>query len=160
MRADRPDRVEHPRPRRLADLPPEHRKLVEAAGRARQHAHAPYSGFAVGAAALDRDLRLHRGCNVENSSYGLTICAERVALVSAVADGAEDITALAVVGPGSNGRPTPPCGACRQVIWDLAGDVTVLLATLEGEVEVWRAGDLLPAAFGPENLAAARESDE
>lgn len=152
MRAERPLRSH---PKELVDasaLAPEQRKLVEAAIRARARAHAPFSGFAVGAAALDSDLRLHRGCNVENSSYSLTICAERVALFSAVADGATEITAIAVAGPGHHGRPTPPCGACRQVIWDLAGDITVLLATLDGKVEVWQAGDLLPAAFGPADM--------
>ncbi len=155
MRADHPAGGNRPPLQAARELAPEHRKLVEAAVRARGNAHAPYSGFAVGAAALDADLRLHRGCNVESSSYGLTVCAERVALFSAVADGASDITALAVAGPGHQGRPTPPCGACRQVIWDLAGDVTVLLATLDGRVEVWRAAQLLPAAFGPDDLATA-----
>jgi cytidine deaminase len=159
MRTDRPEDRRRPALTAVDELPPEHRKLVEAAIRARRHAHAPYSGFAVGAAALDADLRLHRGCNVENSSYGLTICAERVAIFSAVADGASDITAIAVAGPGHQGRPTPPCGACRQVIWDLAGNVTTLLATLDGRVEVWRAADLLPAAFGPDNLVTEPEEE-
>jgi cytidine deaminase len=136
----------------LSSLPPEHRKLVEAALRARANAHAPYSDFAVGAAALDKDLRLHSGCNIESASYGLTICAERVALFSAVADGAAAITAMAVVGPGYRDRPTPPCGACRQVIWDLAGDVTLLLATTDRRVEIWRAGELLPSAFDSDHL--------
>ncbi len=136
----------------IADLDPDQRKLVEAAIRARLRAHAPYSRFKVGAAALDAELRQHRGCNVENSSYGLTVCAERVALFAARAAGSAPITALAVAGPGHRSRPTPPCGACRQVIWDLAGDIPVLLATLDGLVEVWRASELLPAAFGPDHL--------
>ena len=160
MRAERPHRATRPGLTDPSELEPELRKLVEAAIRARANAHAPYSGFAVGAAALDADLRLHRGCNVENSSYGLTVCAERVALFSAVADGASDIRAIAIAGPGHNGLPTAPCGACRQVIWDLAGDVEVLLATLEGRVEVWRAGDLLPAAFGPDDLDDTNVHDE
>ncbi|NKB90232.1 MAG: cytidine deaminase [Acidobacteria bacterium] len=160
MRADRPATAHRPDLVEPADLEPELRKLVEAAIRARANAHAPYSGFAVGAAAVDADLRLHRGCNVENSSYGLTVCAERVALFSAVADGASDIRAIAVAGPGHRGRPTPPCGACRQVIWDLAGDVQVLLATLDGQVEVWQAADLLPAAFGPDDLQDILETKD
>lgn len=154
MRAEWPARSAQTELVDASELAPEQRKLVEAAIRARAQAHAPFSGFAVGAAALDSDLRIHRGCNVENSSYSLTICAERVALFSAIADGAGEITSIAVAGPGHRGRPTPPCGACRQVIWDLAGDVTVLLATLDGKVEVWRAADLLPAAFGPADLEA------
>lgn len=133
-------------------LEADQRKLVEVALRARERAHAPYSEFAVGAAVLDADLRFHHGANVEISSYGLTMCAERVALFAARAAGEATITAIAVVGPGLQGRPTPPCGACRQVIWDLGGDIPVLLSTLDGGIEVWRAGDLLPAAFGPRDL--------
>ena len=128
-------------------------ELLDAARKVRGYAHAPYSGFFVGVALRDDRGNTYLGCNVENSSYGLTVCAEHVALVGAVAAGAEKITALAVAGPGYAGRPTPPCGACRQVIWDLAGNVTVLLATLSGEVEVWTAAELLPAAFGPRELA-------
>ena len=158
MRAEWPPRAPQKELIDASELAPGERKLVEAAIRARAQAHAPFSDFAVGAAALDSDLRIHRGCNVENSSYSLTICAERVALFSAVADGAGEITSIAVAGPGHQGRPTPPCGACRQVIWDLAGDVTVLLATLDGKVEVWRASELLPAAFGPTDLGP--ESNE
>jgi cytidine deaminase len=160
MRAERPNTAPRPGLTDPSELAPELRKLVEAAIRARSNAHAPYSGFAVGAAALDADLRLHRGCNVENSSYGLTVCAERVALFSAVADGASDIRAIAIAGPGHRGLPTAPCGACRQVIWDLAGDVQVLLATLDGQVEVWQAADLLPAAFGPDDLDGAPADDD
>ena len=136
----------------IADLEPDQRKLVEAAIRARSRSHAPYSHFKVGAAVLDAELRQHRGCNVEISSYGLTLCAERVALFAARAAGSAPVTALAVVGPGRGSQPTPPCGACRQVIWDLAGDIPVLMATLDGHVEIWRTSELLPAAFGPDDL--------
>ena len=160
MRTEWPRGAKRPAMVDAGALTPEQRKLVEAAVRARNEAHAPYSGFAVGAAALDADLRFHRGCNVENSSYGLTVCAERVALFSAVADGAAEITAIAVAGPGARGRPTAPCGACRQVIWDLAGDIPVLLATLDGRVEVWTAAALLPAPFGPMDLMAANEESD
>ncbi len=144
----------------IGDLEPDHRKLVEAAIRARSRAHAPYSRFKVGAAVLDAELRQHRGCNVEISSYGLTMCAERVALFAARAAGSAPITALAVAGPGHGSHPTPPCGACRQVIWDLAGDIPVLMATLDGLVEVWRASELLPAAFGPDHLDNPSTPDE
>lgn len=151
-----------PRPplMRIADLEPDQRKLVEAAIRARGRAHAPYSDFKVGAAALDTELRQHRGCNVEISSYGLTMCAERVALFAARAAGSASVTALAVAGPGHGSQPTPPCGACRQVIWDLAGDIPVLMATLDGHVEVWHASELLPAAFGPDHLEGSTTSED
>ena len=144
----------------IADLEPDQRKLVEAATRARSRAHAPYSSFKVGAAALDADLRQHYGCNVEISSYGLTLCAERVALFAARAAGNAPVTALAVVGPGHGSQPTPPCGACRQVIWDLAGDIPVLMATLNGHVEIWRASRLLPAPFGPDHLDSSPAIEE
>ena len=130
-------------------------RLIEAAAEARGRAHAPYSGFAVGAAVRATDGRVFPGCNVEISSYGLTICAERVALFAARAAGVSDFDALAVVGPGSDGTPTPPCGACRQVIWDLAGDIDIHLAAPEGEVETRRTSDLLPEPFGPEQLREA-----
>jgi cytidine deaminase len=140
----------------VEDLSHAERDLVAAALEARQHAHAPYSSFAVGAALRAVDGTVYRGCNIEISSYGLTECAERVALFSACAAGAREFEALAVVGPDSVGCPTPPCGACRQVIWDLAGDITVLLANAAGEVEVWRAGELLPEPFGPAHLGEKR----
>jgi cytidine deaminase len=136
----------------LDALPQADRDLVVAAQRAREHAHAPYSDFAVGAAIRAVDGTIYLGCNVEISSYGLTECAERVALFSARASGATEFEALAVAGPDSVGQPTPPCGACRQVIWDLAGDIPVLLATATGEVDVWTAAELLPEPFGPAHL--------
>lgn len=138
---------------RIEELPEAERRLVEAAADARGRARAPYSGYAVGAAVADAGGRIHVGCNVEISSYGLTLCAERVALFAACAAGATGFRALAVVGPGCGGKPTPPCGACRQVIWELAGEVPVLLATPEGRVERWSSGDLLPEPFGPHHLS-------
>ncbi|MFQ5743235.1 MAG: cytidine deaminase, partial [Acidobacteriota bacterium] len=109
--------------RRLEDLEPQERELIAAARAARARAHAPYSHFAVGAAVRTADGIIHPGCNIEISSYGLTLCAERVALFGARAAGATRLQALALVAAGKAGRPTPPCGACRQVIWDLAGDI-------------------------------------
>lgn len=129
-------------------------RLIAAAQGARAHAHAPYSGFAVGAAVRCEDGTTYVGCNVEISSYGLTMCAERVALFAARAAGARQFDALAVVGPGSGGNGTPPCGACRQVIWDLAGDIDIYLATPDGQASRHRSADLLPIPFGPEDLAA------
>lgn len=134
----------------LDRLDAERRALVEAALRARERAHAPYSGFRVGAAVAAADGTVQPGCNVEISSYSMTLCAERVALFAARAAGHTDFRALAVAGPEGD-ESTPPCGACRQVIWDLAGDIEVLL--VDGDaVEVWRAAELYPNAFGPERL--------
>lgn len=131
----------------MADLDDAERELVEAALEGRERAHAPYSGFRVGAAVRAADGTIYRGCNVESPSYGLTVCAERVALFSARAAGATAYRAIAVAGAAHEDRALPPCGACRQVIHDLAGDVPVLLATLDGRVSRCSAGALLPAAF-------------
>ncbi len=139
-------------PQRIDALPAPWRRLVRAAIDARSHARAPYSHFAVGAAVLDAAGGVYPGCNVEISSYGLTICAERVALFAAVAAGVEAIEAIAVVGPAHARREISPCGACRQVIWDLAGDVPVLRVIDDERVSVVSAADLLPDAFGPDHL--------
>ena len=136
------------------------RRLVNEAAAARTNAHAPYSGFAVGAAVRTVDGQVYCGCNIEISSYGLTMCAERVALFAARAAGAQELEAIAVVGPGAGGAPTPPCGACRQVIWDLAPKAEIYLATPEGRVEVRAAIDLLPDPFGPAQLAAHHDDPE
>jgi cytidine deaminase len=124
------------------------RALVSAARRVRAHALAPYSNFSVGAAVLAEDGSIHVGCNVENASYGLTVCAERNAVAAAVATGARRILAVAVV---TEARPAAsPCGACRQVLAEVAADdAVVLLAPARGQggVERLRLGDLLPRAF-------------
>lgn len=125
-------------------------ELVRQAVAARSRAYAPYSGFAVGAAILAQDGRIFTGCNVENASYGLTVCAERVALFGAVSAGAREFLALAVAcGPGH----CAPCGACRQVLYEFARDLLVIMA--DGEGKSWRRAslrDLLPHAFGPSDL--------
>jgi cytidine deaminase len=121
------------------------RDLIQAALGARRFAHAPFSRFQVGAALECEDGRVFGGCNIENSSYGLTMCAERTAAFRAVAEGARRFVRIAVA---ADTRPlTPPCGACRQVLWDLCGDIEIVLANLEGEVEVFRLSELLPRAF-------------
>lgn len=125
-------------------------RLVEAASEVRQKAHAPYSKFAVGAAVLDAKGRVHVGCNVENASYGLSVCAERHAVAAAVAAGAGEIDALAVV-TGTE-PPSSPCGACRQVLVEF-GDFTVILANTAGERVVTRVSELLPDAFTPDSLS-------
>jgi cytidine deaminase len=117
---------------------------VSAARRVRGRAHAPYSRFTVGAAVLDERGRVHVGCNVENASYGLTICAERNAIAAAVAAGARRLAAVAVAAE----RRAPPCGACRQVLAELGEDeMPVLLAGPRGAAERLTLGALLPRAF-------------
>ena len=119
--------------------------LLEAALAARLKAHAPYSKFLVGAALEDSSGRIHTGCNVENASYGLTICAERTAVFKAVAEGAREFVRIAVAAGTS--PLTPPCGACRQVLAEFSHDLEVLLVNLNGQSEVLRLKDLLPRAF-------------
>lgn len=119
--------------------------LVAAARQAREHAVAPYSSFRVGAALQAADGRVFTGCNIENASYGLTVCAERVALWKALSEGVRQFTALAVV--ADTARPTPPCGACRQLIWEFCGDVPVTLANLEAVTATHTASGLLPWPF-------------
>ncbi len=120
------------------------RRLVAAARRARRNAYAPYSRFAVGAALLAADGTVFTGANVENSSYGLTICAERSALVAAVSAGHRRFRALALV--AGRGAPASPCGACRQVIAEFGPDAVVLFQGRDA-VEELRARELLPAGF-------------
>jgi cytidine deaminase len=124
------------------------RALVSAARQVRANALAPYSNFAVGAAVLDDRGRIHTGCNVENASYGLTVCAERNAVAAAVAAGARRIVAVAVVTAAK--PPASPCGACRQVLAEVAADdAVVLLAPSRGQGPPERVtlGELLPRAF-------------
>jgi cytidine deaminase len=116
--------------------------LVAAARAAREHAVEPFSGFRVGAALVTASGRIVTGCNVENATYGLTVCAERVALLKALSEGERAFAALAVV--ADTAGPTPPCGACRQLLWEYCGDVPVVLANLQDVVATHRLGDLLP----------------
>jgi cytidine deaminase len=121
-------------------------ELIERAKSARGAAHAPYSNFEVGAALVSADGRVFTGCNIENSAYGLSMCAERVAIFKAVSEGAHEFTKIAVVTDTEN--LTPPCGCCRQMIWEFASDSTeVILANLSGDVRTFDIRDLLPEAF-------------
>ena len=129
-------------------------RLVKTATAVREKAHAPYSGFKVGAAILDANGRLHEGCNVENASYGLSVCAERHAVAAAVSAGGDGIVALAVV--TDMNPPASPCGACRQVLVEF-GDFAVILADLAGERMVTSVAELLPDAFTPESLVKSQE---
>ena len=118
--------------------------LIDAALKARAHAYAPYSKYQVGAAVLAGSGRIYSGCNVENVSYGLSVCAERVAMFKATSEGEREITALAVV--TENGAT--PCGACRQVLVELGSIARVLIAKADGSFRESSALDLLPQAFG------------
>jgi len=125
-----------------------HQQLVQAAIDAASNAHCPYSGFRVGAALLAEDGRIYCGVNVENASYGLTICAERSAMCAAITAGARDFEAMAIVASGDD--PPSPCGACRQVLAEFCSpDFTILLAALAkpDDVAVYRLDELLPHAF-------------
>src|SRR5436190_10417660 len=120
-------------------------QLIEAARAARLQAHAPFSRFLVGAALETEDGRIVTGCNCESASYGLTICAERVAVFKAHSEGIRGAKRVAVV--ADTAEPTPPCGACRQWLWEFGGDVEVILANLQGEKGRYRLAQLLPLAF-------------
>jgi cytidine deaminase len=119
--------------------------LVRAARAARRRAHAPFSGFRVGAALETIDGAIVTGCNVENASYGLTICAERVAMFKALSEGHRRFRRIVVV--ADTAAPTPPCGACRQILWEFGGDLDVILANLRRVTGRHRLGDLLPHPF-------------
>jgi cytidine deaminase len=123
----------------------EYDALISAAKQARENAHAPFSDFRVGAAVRANSGRVYAGCNIENASYGLTCCAERVAIFKALSEGERGFEAIAVVTETDN--LTPPCGACRQIIWEFCGDVPVILANLKGKIEHESAGKLLPRPF-------------
>lgn len=120
-------------------------RLISAARQAREAAYAPYSNFKVGAALLAADGEIFTGCNVENLSFGLTVCAERNAVFSAVASGRQKFTAIAVVTDSIS--PATPCGACRQVLNEFAPDMWVVCANLDTQQKMFRLRELLPEAF-------------
>ena len=122
-----------------------HDPLVVAARRARRNAVATYSGFKVGAALLTSDGTVVTGCNIENATYGLTLCAERVAMFTALAAGHRRFSRIVVV--ADTIAPTPPCGPCRQILWEFAGDLEIVLANLRRETGRHRLSDLLPLPF-------------
>lgn len=119
--------------------------LVEAAKSARERAFAPFSNFRVGAAVETADGTIFTGCNVESASYGLTVCAERVAIWKAVSEGVTRFSRIAVA--VDTDELTPPCGGCRQIIWEFCGDIPVTLANLKGDTETMMMSELLPRAF-------------
>lgn len=124
--------------------------LAEEAIKAKLKAHPPYSNFHVGAALLTEKDKLYLGANIENSSYSLTICAERTAIFNAYLEGERKFKAIAIASDASDF--CPPCGACRQVISDLCGNIDVVMVNHEKETKVLKLSDLLPFAFGDENL--------
>jgi cytidine deaminase len=121
------------------------RSLIDAARAARENAVARFSNFKVGAALETPDGAVITGCNVENATYGLTICAERVAMFKALSEGHRVFSRVAIVADTED--PTPPCGACRQILWEFGGDLDVILANLTQEKGVHRLKDLLPLPF-------------
>ena len=120
-------------------------RLVAAARAARERAVADYSGFKVGAALETADGQIVTGCNIENATYGLTICAERVAVFKALSEGRRAFRRIAIVADTND--PTPPCGACRQILWEFAGDIEIVLANLEAVTATHRMSELLPHPF-------------
>jgi cytidine deaminase len=124
--------------------------LIAAAQAARQRAYAPYSNYHVGAALLGEDGQIHVGCNVENASYPVTLCAERVALSHAVSVGCRRFKALVVTTQGD--RPVSPCGMCRQALNEFAPQIPIMLVPEKGPSRQVNLGDILPDAFGPSDL--------
>ncbi|WP_256832867.1 cytidine deaminase [Parageobacillus thermoglucosidasius] len=126
-------------------------ELIEEAKKAREYAYAPYSQFKVGAALLTKDGKVYRGCNIENAAYSMCNCAERTALFKAYSEGDKEFAALAVI--ADTPRPVPPCGACRQVIFELCpSDMKIILANLNGDIAELTVKELLPKAFSAEDL--------
>ncbi len=126
------------------------KKAVSFAKKARDNAYAPYSNFKVGAAVVTRSGKIFTGCNIENASYGLTICAERVAIFKAVSEGERDISSIVVV--TDTNPPAAPCGACRQVMREFGKEIEVIMTNLKGDIIIKSLSELLPLDFGPEDL--------
>ena len=120
-------------------------RLISSARRARRYARAAYSGFKVGAALETEDGPIFTGCNIENATYGLTMCAERVAMFKALSEGHRAFRRIVIV--ADTEEPTPPCGSCRQILWEFAGDIEVILANLRRETGRYQMSELLPLPF-------------
>jgi cytidine deaminase len=131
--------------------------LIEAAKEARLQSVAPFSNFQVGAAVRTASGKVYTGCNVESASYGLTVCAERVAIWKALSEGERQFTELAVV--ADTETLTPPCGTCRQIIWEFARDAAIVFANLDGKREEFHIADLLPRAFDARFLKKSQIRD-
>jgi len=127
-----------------------YKELAKAARKAKLNAYSPFSKFRVGAALLTKNGDIFTGCNIENSSYGLTICAERVAVFKAISAGASNFIAIAVV--SDDHGFTPPCGACRQVLSDLTGNIDFVMMNSKEKLKILKLSSLLPFAFTGESL--------
>ncbi len=127
-----------------------YRRLVDSAKKAQKYSYSPYSSMKVGAALLTNDGEIYTGCNIENSSFGLTICAERTAIFKAISEGKRKFRAIAISSEGTS--PIPPCGACRQVLHDLAGDIDIVLTDNKNRIVVIQLSMLFPFPFGNKSL--------
>jgi len=134
----------------VSAAPSDVRELLSLARKARGHAHTPFSRFKVGAALRAPDGQIVTGCNIENATFGLTLCAERVAVFKAISEGIRSFDALAVVADAK--RLTPPCGACRQVLWEFCGDIPVHIGDLRGKTLSMRLSELFPLPFDARSL--------
>ena len=130
-------------------------ELIQIAKTARLHSVAPFSNFLVGAAVRTEEGKIYTGCNVESASYGLTVCGERVAIWKALSEGEREFAELAIV--ADTETLTPPCGTCRQIIWEFCKNATIVLANLDGETQECSIKELLPRAFDARFLSAARK---
>jgi len=126
------------------------KKLIASAKEARENAYVPYSNFPLGAAILTKEGKIFTGVNIENSSYGLTICAERAAIFNAISQGYKNIIALALV--SDTDEPVTPCGACRQVMSEFSSDIKIIMCNLEGKEKIISSNKLLPGAFSGDVL--------
>lgn len=125
-------------------------QLIAAATKAREMAYVPYSNYKVGAALLGKSGRIYTGCNVENASYGASICAERTALVKAISEGEREFSMIAVV--TDSPKPSSPCGICRQVLYEFGPEIRLILANLQGDSFETSIAEYLPDGFGPRDL--------
>jgi len=137
------------------ELKSRYKRLLVVAHDSKRRAHAPYSNFRVGAALETTSGRIYSGCNIESSSYGLTMCAERTAIFKAVSEGERNFRAIAVVADDPDF--TPPCGACRQVLLDLAGNIDIIMVNGRGKVRREKLKSLLPMAFTHKHLRAKKK---
>jgi len=142
------------RPRKPAPTPTMLAAMAALAREARERAQAAYSRFKVGAALKTRTGEIVTGCNIENASYGLTMCAERVAVFKAVSEGLDDFDVITVV--ADSRRLTPPCGPCRQILWEYCGDILVHMSDLKGRSRTMRLSELLPMPFDSDSLGVSK----
>lgn len=159
-RKQRPQKKSKPPVRRVANriasgaaaarLQGDVRTMIAMARRARDFAFAPFSRFKVGAAIRTRDGRIFTGCNVENASFSLTLCAERTAIFKAISEGTREFTQVVIVTDAA--KLTPPCGACRQVLWEFAPEAEVILANVRGRTRRMKMASLLPSPFDSRDL--------